>query len=78
MISNAGLTKDFWIEMISITCYIVKRSPSATLDFKTPEKVWLGTSANYSDLKVFGCLAYMYVNDEKLKSRVKKDILLLE
>jgi hypothetical protein len=39
MISNAGLTKDFLVEAVSTTFYIVNRVPSATLDFKTPKEV---------------------------------------
>ena len=29
MISNAGLTKDFWAEAINMACYVVNRAPSA-------------------------------------------------
>ncbi|XP_027171701.1 uncharacterized protein LOC113771304 [Coffea eugenioides] len=39
MISNAGLTKTFWADAISMAYYIVNRAPSATLNFKTPEEV---------------------------------------
>ena len=67
MISNAGLTKDFWAEAINMACYVVNRAPSAALNFKTPEEVWSGTPADYSDLKFFGCPAYMHVNEGKLE-----------
>ena len=76
MISNAGLTKDFWAEAINMACYIVNRAPSAALNFKTPEEVWSGTLADYSDLKIFGCPAYMHVNEGKLEPRAKKCIFL--
>lgn len=71
MISNAGLTKAFWVEAINMACYVVNRAPSAALDFKTPEKVWSGTPANYSNLKNFGCPTYMHVNKGKLEPRAK-------
>ncbi|XP_070057718.1 uncharacterized protein [Nicotiana tomentosiformis] len=51
MISNDWLTNVFWAETISTACYIVNRAPSAPLNFKTPEEMWSGTLANYSDLK---------------------------
>ncbi|XP_070045780.1 uncharacterized mitochondrial protein AtMg00300-like [Nicotiana tomentosiformis] len=35
-----------------------------------------GTPANYSDLNIFGCPAYMHVNDEKLEPKAKKHIFL--
>lgn len=76
MISNVGLTKDFWAKALNMACYIVNRAHSASLDFKIPEEIWSGTPADYSDLKVFGCPAYMHVNDEKLESRAKKCIFL--
>ncbi|KAL3505149.1 hypothetical protein ACH5RR_034990 [Cinchona calisaya] len=76
MISNAGLTKDFWAEAISTACHIVNPAPSAAIDFKTPKEVWSSTPANYSDLKIFGCPTYMHVNDGKLEFRAKKFIFL--
>ncbi|KAL5757610.1 hypothetical protein ACOSP7_020221 [Xanthoceras sorbifolium] len=33
----------------------------------TPEELWSGKPAEYSDLKVFGCPAYAHVNDGKLE-----------
>ncbi|KAF3668075.1 hypothetical protein FXO37_09705 [Capsicum annuum] len=76
MISNAGLTNIFWAKAISTAFYIINRAPSAPLNVKTPEEIWSGTLANYSDLKVFGCPAYIHVNDGKLEPRAKKCIFL--
>ena len=50
MLSNAGLSKCFWAEAINTTCYLVNRSPSTAIDFKTLEEVWSGIPANYSHL----------------------------
>ncbi|KAH0655443.1 hypothetical protein KY285_030325 [Solanum tuberosum] len=76
MIPNVGLTNSFWAEAMSTTCYIVNRAPSAPLNFKTSEEMWSGTPANYSALKIFGCPAYMHVNDGKLEPRAKRCIFL--
>ncbi|KAL3534113.1 hypothetical protein ACH5RR_002574 [Cinchona calisaya] len=76
MVSNAKLTNDFWAEAISTACCIVNRVPSAPMNFKTPEEVWLGTPVDYFDLRMFGCPAYMHVNDGKLESRAEKYIFL--
>ena len=35
MISNVGLTMEFWAEAISMACYIINRTSCATFDFKT-------------------------------------------
>ncbi|KAG9446280.1 hypothetical protein H6P81_012408 [Aristolochia fimbriata] len=76
MLSNAGLGKEFWAEATSMTCYLVNRSPSTTIECKTPEEVWSGTPADYSDLKIFGCPAYMHVNKGKLGPRANMCIFL--
>jgi hypothetical protein len=76
LLSNAGLSRDFWVEAVNTTCYSVNRSPLTAIDCKTPYKVWFGTSVDYSFLKFFGCPAYCHVNDGKLKPRSKKCIFL--
>lgn len=42
MLSNAGLGKKFWAEVVLTTCFLVNRSPHAYIDLKTPEEVWAG------------------------------------
>jgi hypothetical protein len=53
MLSNARLSKNFWTEAINIACYLVNRSPSTSIDCKTPYKVWSNTPVDYSNLKNF-------------------------
>ena len=77
VLSNAGLSKCFWVEAVNIACYLLNRSPSIAIDFKTPEEVWSGTPTNYSHLRVFGCPAYFHVNDNKFELRTKKAIFFL-
>jgi hypothetical protein len=76
LLSNAGLSRDFWAEAVNTACYLVNRSPSTAIDCKTPYEVWSGTPADYSILKTFGCPAYCHVNDGKLEPRSKKCIFL--
>ena len=63
MLSNAGLGKEFWAEAISTGCYLVNRSPNTFIESKTSEEVWLGKPTDYSNLRVFGCPAYVHVNE---------------
>ena len=70
LLSNAGLSRDFWVEAVNTACYLVNCSPSTAIDCKTPYEVWSCTPADYSFLKTFYC----HVNDGKLEPRSKKCI----
>ena len=76
MRSNSGLGREWWAESVATTAYIVNRSPHSTLDGDTPFKVWSGEHADYGRLRVFGCIAYYHVKDNKLDNRAKKAIFL--
>ncbi|GBP72018.1 Retrovirus-related Pol polyprotein from transposon TNT 1-94 [Eumeta japonica] len=67
MILNAGLAKFFWAEAIKTAAYIINRSPTRSLSFKTPEEVWSGHKPNVSHMKVFGCEAMVHLPKEKRK-----------
>ncbi|KAG8472622.1 hypothetical protein CXB51_034312 [Gossypium anomalum] len=43
---------------------------------ETPQEVWSGNPANYSDLKIFGCPAYAHVDNGKLEPRSIKCVFL--
>jgi hypothetical protein len=66
----------FWVEVASTTCYLNNRSPSIALNKKTPIEVWSGTPLDYSQLKVFGCTAYVHIDNETLEPRAAKCIFL--
>lgn len=40
MLSNANLTKVFWGMVVSKVVYIINRSPSSSLNHKTPQELW--------------------------------------
>ncbi|KAG8472437.1 hypothetical protein CXB51_035357 [Gossypium anomalum] len=76
MLLNANLPKSFWAEAASTACFLINRSPSVAIEKKTPQEVWSGNPANYSDLKIFGCPAYAHVNNGKLEPRSIKCVFL--
>jgi Integrase core domain len=76
MLSHAGLGKEFWTEVINTACHLVNRSPNTGIKCKTPEEIWSGKPADYSNLRVFYCPAYTHVNESKLEPRAKKCIFL--
>jgi hypothetical protein len=36
---NAGLAKIFWVDAVSMACYLINRSPRVTLGAKVAEEV---------------------------------------
>ena len=74
MLNQAKHGKEFWAEAVSTTCYLISRSPHTALDFKCHQEVWHSSPIDYSNLKIFGCNAYIHVNEGKLKPRVRKCI----
>ncbi|KAJ4720887.1 Retrovirus-related Pol polyprotein from transposon TNT 1-94 [Melia azedarach] len=74
MLSNAELTRRFWAEAVSTACYLINRGPHTGINLKTPFEVWSGKSADYSNLRAFGCTVYYHVNEGKLEPRAKKGV----
>ncbi|KAK8931206.1 hypothetical protein KSP39_PZI016897 [Platanthera zijinensis] len=75
----ADLPKSFWAEAINTACYLVNRSPSMSLDLKSPQEVWSGTSVGYSDIQIFGCPVYTLMQDSertKLDAKSRRCIYL--
>ncbi len=74
LLVNSKLPKSFWAEAVNTTCYLVNRSPSAAIGFKTPKEVWSGRPVNYENLRIFGCPTYVHINQGKFDARVLKGV----
>src|ERR1044072_4149718 len=59
---NAGLSKGFWAAALNMACYLVNRSPRASLEGKMPEEVWTGNPIDLSNLRTFGSPAYVHIS----------------
>ncbi|KAE8727716.1 putative ribonuclease H protein [Hibiscus syriacus] len=71
---NAGLPKHFWVEAINMACYLINRSPRASLAGKVAEEVWTGRDVLFDHLRIFGCPAYVHVlADERSKLDAKSN-----
>ena len=74
MVAHAKLPKTFWAEALMTVTHMINISPSAPLEGDTPRRVWTAKDVSYQNLKVFGCLTYVYIAKHKrekldLKSR---------
>ncbi|KAK3031951.1 hypothetical protein RJ639_037112 [Escallonia herrerae] len=68
MLSNAGLSKEFWAEVINTATYLVNRSPPATIDCKTPEKVWSSYASGVKGYQLW------YLNSKSSKFLISRDV----
>jgi hypothetical protein len=79
MLNDVGLGQECWVEAVGTTYYLVNRSPSSTLDDKTPHEVWFGKKPSLQHIRVFGCDDYVHVpkeNRSKLDKKVEKCIFI--
>ncbi|KAE8707081.1 hypothetical protein F3Y22_tig00110387pilonHSYRG00804 [Hibiscus syriacus] len=63
---NAGLPKHFWAEAVNMACYLINRSPRASLAGKVAEEVWTGHDISFDNLRIFGCPAYVHVPADEI------------
>jgi len=79
MLNEKNLPNYFWAEVIATAVYIMNRTPTKAIHGMTPEEKFTGKKPNVSHLKVFSCIAYVHVLDEKrskLDSKAKKCIFI--
>ena len=76
MRSYTGLDREWWVDSISTTRYIINRSPHVSLDGDVPYKVWSRKYPDYGRLIIFGYTAYYHVDEGKLDAKAKKAIFL--
>lgn len=76
MLVGTQLGKSFWGEAVRAAVYILnRRLTSATAVQKTPAELWHGKKPNLTNIKTFGCLAYIHIPKQfrnKFDSKTKK------
>ena len=72
MFSSAAVPKTFWVEAVTTTCFFINRCQYTALNMKTPKEVWSGHPPTNDRLRVFGCVAYARIRQDKLEPRALK------
>lgn len=65
MLFDAHLPKQLWGEALATAAYIVNRSPTKSLDGKTPMEMWSGTKPDLSNIRIFGSEVMVQIPKEK-------------
>ncbi|CAH9052299.1 unnamed protein product [Cuscuta europaea] len=76
MLSTSGLPKKFWGEAVTTATYLINRSPSVPIGGQCPEVKFTGGPLDLTNLRVFGCAAYVHQKTDKLDPRSKKCVFL--
>lgn len=76
MLSCSNLPAKFWAEAVHTVVHLINRTPSSTIGFQTPMEKWSGQPVDYSNLRVFGCLSFVHVRNNKLQPRAIKCLFL--
>ncbi len=79
MLNEKNLPNYFWAEAVTTAVYIMSRTPTAAVHGMTLEEKFTCKKTDVSHLRVFGCIAYVHVPNEKrskLDAKAKKCIFI--
>jgi transposase InsO family protein len=65
MLNEKNLPNYFWAEVVATVVYIMNQTPTITVHGMTHEEKFTGEKPDASHLRMFGCIAYVHVPDEK-------------
>ncbi|CAK1596097.1 unnamed protein product [Parnassius mnemosyne] len=65
MLQESGLIQEYWGKAIMTVLYLKNGSPTVALAGLMPEQVWIGSDIDLSHLRVFGCIAYALIPEQK-------------
>jgi hypothetical protein len=65
MLNEKNLPNYFWAEAVATVVYIMNRTPTAIVHGMTLEEKFTSKKPDVLHLRVFGCIAYVHVPDEK-------------
>jgi hypothetical protein len=72
---HVGFPLQFWVDVVDIIVYLIKRGPSRSLDGGIPKEAWTSKKVKYSLFKTFGCETFVHIDKEnrrKLEEKAKK------
>ena len=61
------MPRTFWDKVVLCAVYLLNRCPTKSVRNKTPNGAWSGSKPSVGHLRIFGCIAYAHVPDQKRK-----------
>jgi transposase InsO family protein len=58
LLEQHGMPAKYWGEAVEMEVHLLNRSPTKSLQGKTPYEAWHGRSPSVTHLRLFGCLAF--------------------
>lgn len=74
LLTRSNIPKTFWPEAVLWSIHILNRSPTLAVKNVTPEEAWSGRRPFVGHFRVFGCVAYAHVPDQKRKKLDDKGV----
>ena len=74
MLKGKGLSNGFWAEALNTAVYLKNRSPTRSLEFKTPSKALHAFEPAVKHLRVFGSKAFSHIPTEDRRKLDSKAI----
>jgi hypothetical protein len=59
LLKSKGVPPRYWGEAVSTTMYLLNRSPTKSVQGKTPYEAWHGRKPQVAHLRTFGCIKYV-------------------
>ena len=79
LLTRSGVPKTFWSEAVNWSIHILNRSPTLAVQNMTPEEAWSGQRPVVDHFRIFGCVAYAHIPNQrrtKLDDKGEKCIFL--
>lgn len=61
LMKSMSVPAKFWGEAVATAVYILNRSPTKSLQNKTPFEAWHGKKPSVSHFRTFGCTAHVKI-----------------
>ena len=67
LLTRRRIPKSFWPEAVNWSIHILNRNPTFAVHNLTLKEAWSGRKPAVDHFKIFGCIAYAHISDEKRK-----------